>query len=212
MIKVRCEQGSDEWFAAKVGVASSSSFDRIVTASGKPSTQADDYMYELIAEYVTGEKKFIKPSYWMERGTNMEPQARAMYELIQGVIVEQVGFVYRNGQKLIGCSPDGFPSSIKGLEIKCPAPLNHISYLLQAVCPKQYLPQVQGSMWITGMKKWDFMSFHPDYDSLIITIERDQKWMDFLDGILPPFVKRLKVLRQSDRVQDLLQQRLEKAA
>ena len=67
-------------------------------------------------------------------------------------------------------------------------------------------------MWITGMKKWDFMSFHPDYDSLIITIERDQKWMDFLDGILPPFVKRMKVLRQSDRVQDLLQQRLEKAA
>lgn len=212
MIKVRCEQGSDEWFAAKVGVASSSSFDRIVTASGKPSSQADDYLYELIAEYVTGEKKFIKPSYWMERGTNMEPQARAMYELIQGVVVEQVGFVYRNGQKLIGCSPDGFPSNIKGLEIKCPAPLNHISYLLQGVCPKQYLPQVQGSMWITGLKKWDFMSFHPDYDSLIVTIERDPKWMDFLDETLPPFVKRLKVLRNSDRVQDLLEQRLGKAA
>lgn len=212
MIKVRCEQGSDEWFQAKIGVASSSSFDRIVTASGKPSSQADDYLYELVAEYVTGEKKYIKPSYWMERGTDMEPQARAMYELIQGVIVEQVGFVYRNGQKLIGCSPDGFASSIKGLEIKCPAPLNHISYLLQGVCPKQYLPQVQGSMWITGLEKWDFMSFHPDYDSLIVTIDRDPKWMDALDGILPAFVKRLKSVRQSDRVQDLLKQRLEKAA
>ncbi len=211
MIKVKVEQGSDEWLAVKAGVASASSFDRLVTASMKPSSQADDYLYELVAEYITGEKKFIRPSYWMERGTNMEPQARAMYELITGNNVEQVGFVFRDRTKLVGCSPDGLVGS-KGLEMKCPAPINHISYLLQDICPKQYLPQVQGSMWNTGLHEWDFMSFHPDYDPFIVTIERDPDWMKAFDAIIPPFAKRLKVVRNSDRVQDLLKQRLEKVA
>lgn len=211
MIKSKVEQGTDEWLALKAGVASASSFDRIVTASGKPSSQADDYMYELIGEYVTGEKKFIKPSYWMERGTNMEPQARAMYELLTGNEVEQVGFIFKDRKKLIGCSPDGLVGS-KGLEMKCPSPIQHISYLLQEVCPKQYLPQVQGSMWLTGLHEWDFMSFHPDYDPLIVPIERDKEWMAIFDKIIPPFTKRLDEVRMTDRVQRLLTQRLEKVA
>jgi hypothetical protein len=211
MIKVKCEQGSPEWHALKAGVASASNFDRIVTASGRPSTQADAYLYELVAEYITGERKPSKASYWMERGIDMEPQARAMYELATGNTVEQVGFVFRDKKKLIGISPDGLVGS-KGCEIKCPSPIIHLSYLLQEVCPKDYLPQVQGSMWITGLYEWDFMSFHPDYDPLIVTIERDKEWMAVFDKLLPPFIKNLEEVRKSDRVQGLLQQRLTREA
>lgn len=205
-IVVDVEQGSNEWLGIKAGVASCSSLDRLVTPSLKPSAQAEAYMYELTAEHITGEKKYIKPSYWMERGTEMEPNARAMYELITGVVVQQTGFVFQNKDRLFGFSPDGFPSSRKGLEIKCPAPITHLTYLLMGVCPKDYQAQVQGSMWASGLKAWDFMSFHPDYDPLIVTVERDPKWMDALDAIVPPFTKKLQELRKSDRVRDLRQQ------
>ena len=211
MIKVKCEQQSPEWFAARTGVASTSNFDRIITASGKPSSQADAYMYELAAEYITGEKKSIRPTYWMERGTSMEPQARAMFELETDKTVEQIGFIYKDRKKLVGCSPDGLVDS-DGLEIKCPAPITHVSYLLQDGCPKEYLPQVQGAMWITGLHHWYFVSFHPDYPIKIEYIERDQEWMKALDAVVPPFLKKLEAYRKSAQVKTLRDQRLAREA
>lgn len=215
MEKVNVEQGSPEWFAARTGVASASNFDRVVTASGKASTQADAYLYELTAEWITGEKISIRPSYWMERGTNMEPQARAHYKFITGNQVEEVGFVYKSKLKTVGCSPDGLVhkpllAPKKGLEIKCPAPITHVSYLLQGVCPKQYLPQVQGSMWVTGLNQWDFMSFHPDYEPLVVTIDRDPVWMEAFDKIVVPFVDQIRVLRRDKRVIQLRDERIKK--
>ncbi len=207
MIKVKCEQGSPEWFAARAGVASTSNFDRIITASGRPSSQQDDYIYELAAEFVTGEKKSIKPSYWMERGTNMEPQAKARFMLEKDKKVEEVGFIYKDKKKLVGCSPDGLVDS-DGLEIKCPAPITHVSYLLQDGCPKQYLPQVQGSMWITGLHHWWFVSFHPDYPVKIEYVERDKEWMAKLDEIMPAFLDRLANMRKDPRVKELLAMRV----
>ena len=211
MIKVNCEQDTPEWFAARTGVATASGFDRLVTASMKPSTQAHDYLYELTAEWITGEKKSVKPSYWMQRGMNMEPQARAYYEFIAGESVDQVGFVYKAKTKLVGCSPDGLMVK-KGLEIKCPAPINHVSYLLQGACPKQYLPQVQGSMWVTGFNSWDFMSFHPDYEPLVVTVLRDPVWMEAFDKIVTPFTKQIAAKRKDPRVISMREQRINKEA
>jgi hypothetical protein len=35
-------------------------------------------------------------------------------------------------------------------------------------------------MWITGAELWDFLSYHPDMPSLLITVERDQNYIDLL--------------------------------
>jgi len=211
MIRVDCEQLSDDWFAARTGVASASNFSKIITPSGKPSASSDDYLYELVAEYVTGEKKQITPSFWMERGIEMEPEARNAYEFITDQEVEQVGFIYRDESRLVGCSPDGLLDG-KGLEIKCPAPITHVSYLLQGVCPKAYVAQLQGSMWVTGFESWVFMSFHPDYESLIIEVEADDAYQKALDKVMPPFLDRLATERESERVQAMIKRRLEAAA
>jgi hypothetical protein len=201
MIKLKCEQGTDEWRAAKAGVASPSNFDRLITASGKPSSQADDYFYDLTAEWIVGMCKELPPNlYWVNRGTDMEPQARGVYEFATGTTVDQVGFMYKNNKKLIGFSPDGFPDDKKGLEIKCPAPITHVGYQLRGELPKQYYPQVQGSMWVSGLSSWDFMSYHPDYPHLIINVLRDPVWMAAFDRIIPPFLRRLEEARQDPTV------------
>ena len=209
MIKVKCEQGTDKWRGIKAGVASPSNFDRLITASMKPSSQADDYLYELMGEWVVGMCKELPPNlYWVNRGTDIEPQARAQYEFATGSEVDEVGFIYKDKKKLIGGSPDGLTTA-KGLEIKCPSPIIHVSYLLQGVCPKKYQPQVQGSMWITGLKQWDFMSYHPDFDSLIVTVESDPAWQATISKILPPFAKRIEDMRKDPRVVAMRDRRIQ---
>ena len=32
-------------------------------------------------------------------------------------------------------------------------------------------------MWITGRKWWDFVSYHPEMDSLIVRVERDEEYI-----------------------------------
>lgn len=200
MIQVDCEQGTDEWRMMKAGVASPSNFDRLITGSMKPSSQCDDYFYELMGEWIVGMCKELPPNlYWVNRGTEMEPKARATFEIIHGP-VKQIGFAYKDDRKLIGCSPDGFYGKKQGLEIKCPEPIGHMASYLRGVCPKKYLPQVQGSMWITGLKEWWFMSFHPNLPPLITLVEADPAWQSAIDKIVVPFSIRLEQARKEKRI------------
>jgi len=65
----------------------------------------------------------------------------------------------------IGCSPDGLvrvdAATLAGLEIKVPYnAANHVTHRVYGM-PDQHAPQVQGSLWITGLDRWDFVSFDP---------------------------------------------------
>jgi hypothetical protein len=212
MITVKCEQGSEEWREIKAGVVSPSNFDRLITASMKPSSQADDYYYELMAEWIVGKCKELPPNlYWVNRGTEMEPIARKHFEFIHGD-VHQVGFAFKDKSKLVGCSPDGFYGKKQGLEIKCPEPINHMAYFLRNEIPKKYMPQVQGSMWITGLKEWWFMSYHPDHPPLFTLVKADPLWQRAIEQIVVPFAARIDVGRKLKQVADLRQARIETEA
>ena len=207
MIILDCEQLSDEWFAARCGIPTASSFDKLITPSMKPSSQSGEYLFDLLGEWVTGEKTFIRPTYWMERGVEMEPEARSAYEFITDNEVQEVGLIFKDDKQMVSCSPDGLIGD-KGLEIKCPSPNKHVSYVLQGVCPKQYIAQVQGSMWVTGLKQWDFMSYHPDYEPLIVTVDADEKYHAALDGIVPEFIKQLAEGRKGAKAVAMREKRL----
>ena len=50
MITLDCEQGSEEWLAARMGVPSASNFKKILPSNMKLSTQAPGYRHTLLAE------------------------------------------------------------------------------------------------------------------------------------------------------------------
>ena len=152
------EQRSPEWYAVRCGIPTASNFKKIITSQGKPSTSATGYMHELLAEWMGASKEPFETE-WMVRGTEMEAEAMAFYEFQTGLDVKQVGFITEL-DGLVGCSPDGLMPS-KGLEMKSPKASTHVKYLLDGACPADYVPQVQGCMWITGMDEWDFLSYHP---------------------------------------------------
>ena len=93
MIILDHEQGSPEWLAARLGKPSASMFSKLITLSGKPSTSADGYIDELIAERLTGKSEPFHVTSWMQRGTELEPDARESYKFISGNDVLETGFI-----------------------------------------------------------------------------------------------------------------------
>jgi hypothetical protein len=189
MIIIECEQRSPEWFMAKLGVPSAGSFDKIVTTKGEPSKQARQYIYQLAGEYVSGQHMETYSSFAMERGTALEDEARNLYEFQNGVEVQQIGFC-RN--ELAGCSPDGLVGDDGGLEIKCPLIHTHVEYLLTRKLPSAYFQQVQGSLYVTGRKWWDFMSYYPGLKPLLIRATPDIEFMVKLEAALREFNRELE--------------------
>ena len=174
------EQGSPEWFEARLGIPSASMFSKIVTTKGVWSTQADSYINQLVAERLTGEREEIYQSHHMIRGTELEPEARDMYCLLKDVEVQEVGFCLHDTLKA-GCSPDGLIGEDGGLEIKAPAPATHVEYLRGGVLPSRYKQQVMGCLWITQREWWDFVSYHPNMKPLIVRVERDEEYIAALE-------------------------------
>jgi putative phage-type endonuclease len=171
------EQGSPEWLASRLGRPSASMFGKLITGSGKPSSSAESYINELIAERLTGRSKPFYTNEHMERGNALEPEAREAYEFITDFEVQETGFILDDSGEF-GCSPDGLVVDHSlGLEIKCPSDSVHVSYLRAGKVPAKYYQQVQGCMWITGRDCWDFMSYHPEMPHLLVRARRNEKFI-----------------------------------
>lgn len=187
------EQGTEEWFASRLGIPTASNFAKIITPKTlKMSAQAKQYAIDIIAEEF--EPAPPLESEWVLRGIELEAQARSAYEFVTDKKVKEVGIIYKDENKDSSCSPDGLITD-SGLEIKCPKLTTHINYLLDGVIPTAYIMQVQGSMWVTGYEEWDFMSYHPNAKPLIITVKRDEKIMEALDSAIPKFNELTKELK-----------------
>lgn len=197
------EQSSAKWAELRLGIATASCFNKIITPkTGKLSSQADAYANQLIAEIVTGEvqEKFA-PTYWMERGSLLEEDARKLYEFETGYNVKNGGFA-TNDLGTAGASPDVrvFDKDgklIGGAEIKCPAPWTQVENLLRDEIDSDYIPQVQGQILIYGFEFVDWFSYHPQMPPALIRTYRDDAYCEKLDAALQDFheIKTAKIKR-----------------
>ncbi len=187
IIEKSCEQGSPEWMALRVGNPGASSMDKIVTSTGGRSTQRQKYLYQMAGELITGQKAESYKNGHMERGTELEHEARELFEFIHGP-VEQCAMIYQDTRKLWHCSPDGImPAQKAGLEIKCPSLPVHIEYLDKGKLPTAYVIQVQASLMVTGWDLWWFVSHYPGIKPLIMPVERDEALIKILQSEVEAF-------------------------
>ncbi len=191
MITLDCEQGSAEWLALRCGLPTASNFDKLVTAKGEPSKQAQKYLYALAAEKVSGIKEEGFQSQAMQKGIENEAEAVAYYELTQGVDVQTVGFCLHDSKRF-GASPDRLVGSEGLLEIKCPLPHTHVGYLLEENLLADYFQQVQGQLFVTGRKWCDLMSYSRGLKPLIIRVQRDEAFILKLQSALETFCNELE--------------------
>lgn len=190
-------QRTDEWFSVRSGIPTASGFEKILSGTGKASTQSALYLRELVAE-ANGWQKPRFGSYAMDRGTELEPRAVAYYEFMTGEETEEVGFLLSECGRY-GVSPDAMVGDRGGLEVKCPLPPAQITYLEAGKLPTKYRPQVYGTLHLTKLEFWDFFSFHPDYDPLLIRVENTDEeylaWVEKWEPALEKFLKKLGELK-----------------
>src|SRR5215510_5138122 len=93
MIVHDCKQGSQKWLELRAGIPTASQFSQILTATGKPSTSAERYLFTLLAERLMGHPIIEHVNFWMTRGSEMERQALQFYEFQRDIETAAVGFI-----------------------------------------------------------------------------------------------------------------------
>lgn len=159
------EQNSPEWFEIRRGIPTASNFS-IIMASGRDGDESKtraQYMRMLAGEILTGrpaEGKIMTAA--MQRGKDMEPEAREHYLATRFVDIRQVGFMRRKlpSGRYFGASPDGLIGARKALEIKTMRPDLIIERLERgAGGMTEHRPQVQGTMLVGDLEEVDLMIF-----------------------------------------------------
>lgn len=184
------EQGSPEWLAQRAGKFTGSRFvDLTARNKRKPDEKLksfDDAVWDVVVERLTGQPQEGINSYSLQWGKDVEPYAREAYELATGSFVTQSGFIQHPAYAFAGCSPDGLIEDDGGLELKCPKDSAvHLERFLKGI-PEEYVPQVQGSLWITGRQWWDFASYDPRMPPELrlfrVRIQRDESFIKHIES------------------------------
>ena len=158
----KVEQGTPEWFAARWGnVTASRVADVIAKTKSGYSASRENYMAQLICERMTNTVAESYTNAAMQWGTETEPLARAAYESLADVLVDEVGYIAHPTIERAGASPDGLIGVFGLLEIKCPNTATHIDTLITEQVPTKYITQMQWQMVCTGRAWCDFVSFDP---------------------------------------------------
>lgn len=187
---INCEQGSKTWLKARLGVATASNFSKIVTSKGEPSKQLKPYAIKLASELLTveHEESFLNKD--MERGNELEPEARQAYQEYVFCEVQEVGFM---SCKDCGYSPDGLVGEDGLIEIKCPNQTTHTKYLYEDRLPVEYWAQCQGGLMVSGRKYLDFISYNPTFEHNSLFIKRVYRDEDFIKKLIQGIVKVIQI-------------------
>ncbi len=202
MIIHGCEQMTLEWIRLHFGIPTAACLDQLLTPEFelRKGEMPKTLIYKKVAEKIQNRPliDLSQSSFMMEQGMIIEEEARPWFELEYEKKVTRVGFITTDDGR-VGCSPDGLilgdagidgcmidPRNC-GIEIKCPAAHTHVKYLVNGVLPKEYVAQVYGSMFVTGFKKWIFVSYRRGFPSLVLEIPTQQAIMDKIASAVDSF-------------------------
>lgn len=188
-----CEQGTTDWYLARAGIPTASMFATVMASGrggGESKTRAK-YMRQLAGEIITGKPIEGYSNHHMERGHEMEPEARDLYAFATDTVPEIVGFV-RNGNK--GCSPDSLVGANGMLEIKTKLPDLLIECLERDDFPPEHRAQCQGALWVAEREWIDITVYWPGMPVFIKRAYRDEPYIKTMAGAVDQFNDELSAL------------------
>jgi len=191
-------QRSEQWDRLRARPTASQFYRFCTPAKGAYASQATVYAAEIVAKRL-GVYTESPPSYWMERGTEMEPHAKASYTAETGREIVDVGFLVPDHTEAYGGSPDGLVDG--GLiEIKCPKPEKVIQYHAEGTMPDEYKPQVQGLLWISGLPWCDFYGWHEGLTPFLYRVEADPKYHEKLEACMAKLLDEIERIEKAMEV------------
>jgi predicted phage-related endonuclease len=191
-----CEQGSTEWYACRLGIPTASEFDTVLAKGkgGGESKTRRTYMLKLAGEILTGEPMYNYQSEHMERGKEMEAEARDLYAMVTDNDVKPVGFMRRGDA---GASPDSLIGDDGLLEIKTKLAHLQLDCILSGEVPSEHYAQCQGQLWISGRQWVDFVSYWPGLPLFVKRLRRDEMYIAKLREGVDLFNNELRAIVES---------------
>lgn len=183
---IDCEQRSETWWQSRLGLPTASEFGTVLAKgrNGEESKTRRTYLLKLAGEIITGEPMENYTNSHLERGQEMESEARGLYSFMNDAPITQVGFI-RNGQK--GCSPDGLIGDGGGLEIKTALPHILIPLLLKNEFPPEHVAQCQGFLWVAEREWIDLCVFWPKMPLFVMRAYRNEIYIKALSDAVDAF-------------------------
>lgn len=180
---IACAQGTPEWHAARLGIPTASEFKVLLsgTKDAKDKKTRTTYMHKLAGEILTGQPMESYTNANMERGHEMEDEARQVYAFMKDCEPTRVGFI-RSGNK--GCSPDSLIGSAGMLEIKTALPHILIDRLLHDQFPSEHKAQCQGQLWVAEREWVDIAIYWPGLPLYVKRATRDEAYIkEIAEGV-----------------------------
>jgi len=130
----------------------------------------------------------------MQRGIDLEPLARDLYQIKTGIEVKPAVII----KDWAMASLDGISRDRKTVvEIKCPRSKDH-ALAVSGKVPEYYYPQLQHQLYVCGVQFVDYFSFD-GFEGVIVRVDRDDAYIEkmvrkekqfydqMLSGIEPDF-------------------------
>lgn len=194
-------QRSKEWFEIKNKYPLSASNAQAIGNQGKG---LETLVWEKLAEKYSLADKEKYTNKDLERGVELEPLARDMYELHTGLKVKEVGFVINEKVSKVGmASPDGLVGEDGLVEIKCFEDKKHFQNIVNGLeTESQYEWQMQMQMLFTGRKWCDYVTYNPNFKQslLIKRVVADKEMQDKIIKGLEIGEKLLKEIEEKYNV------------
>lgn len=180
MSKANAEQESQAWALARCGAFTASrAADLMARTRTGPSASRAALLALLAVERITGQPVETYRNAAMERGTELEAEARDAYSFAQGAVVDECGYIEHPNIPRCGASPDGLIGTDGLLETKCPANMaKHLDALRTGDHAREYRWQLQHQLMVTGRAWVDAVSFDPRYPErlqlAVVRVSRDE--------------------------------------
>lgn len=184
-------QGSEGWHAARRGALTASMFKvcRDRKQDGVFTEKALNYARDTARMRFGGNAPDVYVNSAMRFGTEQEPLCRQAYELQTGLMVTEVGFAHTFDRKF-GCSVDGLVHPDGMVEIKTLVSSATLFDVLVDGDISEYIDQINGCMWLLGLKWCDLCLWAPDLPTgqlTIVRIERNEDEIEALEADLWAF-------------------------
>lgn len=157
---IECEQGSPEWHQARAGIITASCMHQVM-AKGQGISR-DTYMRHMIGEVFTGRPCKLFRNADMDRGNELEPEAREVYASTVDEPVEKTGFMKNHDEiGFIGYSADALVGDIGLAEIKTTEPHIQVEILEANRIPPEHVKQIQCGLWVSERQWIDVVVYCP---------------------------------------------------
>ena len=185
------DQRTEDWYNIRKGKMTASNAS-IIATNGKG---LETYIYSLMADYYSNAEQEHYVNADMQRGIDLEPEAKIEFQFYTGLDVQEVGFVELN--EYVGVSPDGLVGDDGLIEVKCPKDDIYFRLLLNGNIKPEYIAQMQMQMLVTKRKHCYFVSYNSNFEKTLFIkkIDRDEEMIAKIQAGLDYGTKLIKEIK-----------------